>query len=299
VSDIRVGFVGLGIMGKPMAQNLLKAGFPVTVYNRTRRRADELKKLSARVADSPRAAAAESEIVITIVSDSPDVRDVILGANGVIEGIRAGSILIDMSTISPQVTREIAAALKARGVEMLDAPVSGGEKGAIEGTLSIMVGGDAAALERARPVLQAMGKTITHIGSNGMGQVCKLANQIAVGLHNLSISEALIFAMKAGADAERVLQALQGGAANSWAFQVLAPKILKRDFSPGFMVKLQQKDLRLVLDAARELHLPLPGTALTHQLYQAVETRGGGNEGNHALVKALEALAGIEVQKKQ
>jgi 3-hydroxyisobutyrate dehydrogenase len=162
-----------------------------------------------------------------------------------------------------------------------------------------MVGGDAAALERARPVLQAMGKTITHIGPNGMGQACKLANQIAVGLHNLSLGEALIFAMKAGADPERVLQALQGGAANSWAFQVLAPKILKRDFSPGFMVKLQQKDLRLVLEAARELHLPLPGTALTHQLYQAVETRGGGNEGNHALVKALEALAGIEVQKKQ
>ena len=295
MTDIHVGFIGLGIMGKPMAQNLLRAGFPVTVYNRTRRRADELQKLGARVADSPRAAAAESEVVITIVSDSPDVRDVILGAGGVIEGIRAGSILIDMSTISPQVTREIAEALKARGVEMLDAPVSGGEKGAIEGTLSIMVGGDAAALERARPVLLAMGKTITHIGPNGMGQVCKLANQIAVGLHNLSISEALIFAMKAGADPEKVMQALQGGAANSWAFQVLAPKILKRDFSPGFMVKLQQKDLRLVLDAARELHLPLPGTALTHQLYQAVETRGGGNDGNHALVKALEALAGIEV----
>jgi 3-hydroxyisobutyrate dehydrogenase len=295
VTDIHVGFIGLGIMGKPMAQNLLRAGFPVTVYNRTRRRADELQKLGARVADSPRAAAAESEVVITIVSDSPDVRDVILGAGGVIEGIRAGSILIDMSTISPQVTREIAEALKARGVEMLDAPVSGGEKGAIEGTLSIMVGGDAEVLERERPVLRAMGKTITHIGPNGMGQVCKLANQIAVGLHNLSISEALIFAMKAGADPEKVMQALQGGAANSWAFQVLAPKILKRDFSPGFMVKLQQKDLRLVLDAARELHLPLPGTALTHQLYQAVETRGGGNDGNHALVKALEALAGIEV----
>ncbi len=297
MTETKVGLIGLGIMGKPMARNLLKAGFPVTVYNRTRQRADELQKLGARVAASPRAVAVESEIVITIVSDSPDVRSVILGEDGVIEGIRAGSIVIDMSTISPHVTREIAAALKSKGVEMLDAPVSGGEKGAIEGTLSIMAGGDAATLERARPVLLAMGKTITHIGPNGMGQVCKLANQIAVGLHNLSISEALIFAAKAGADPEKVMQALQGGAANSWAFQVLAPKLIKRDFSPGFMVKLQQKDLRLVLDAARELHLPLPGTALTHQLYQAVETRGAGNEGNHALVKALEALAGIEVKK--
>jgi 3-hydroxyisobutyrate dehydrogenase len=293
-----VGLIGLGIMGKPMARNLLKAGFPVTVYSRTRKRADDVQKLGAHVAGSPRVVGAESEIVITIVSDSPDVRSVILGVDGVIEGIREGSIVIDMSTISPHVTRDIAETLRAKGVDMLDAPVSGGEKGAIEGTLSIMVGGDAAVLERARPVLLAMGKTITHIGPNGMGQVCKLANQIAVGLHNLSISESLLFAAKAGADPEKVMLALQGGAANSWAFQVLAPKIIKRDFSPGFMVKLQQKDLRLVLEAARELHLPLPGTALAHQLYQAVETRGGGNEGNHALVKALEALAGIEVKKQ-
>ncbi len=297
MTETKVGLIGLGIMGKPMARNLIKAGFPVTVFNRTKQRAQDLKKLGAHIASSPRVLAAESEIVITIVSDSPDVRSVILGTDGVIEGIRAGSIVIDMSTISPHVTREIAETLRSKGVEMLDAPVSGGEKGAIEGTLSIMVGGDAATLERARPVLLAMGKTVTHIGSNGMGQVCKLANQIAVGLHNLSISEALIFAMKSGADPEKVMVALQGGAANSWAFQVLAPKIIKRDFSPGFMVKLQQKDLRLVLDAAHELHLPLPGTALTHQLYQAVETRGCGNEGNHALVKALETLAGTEIKK--
>jgi 3-hydroxyisobutyrate dehydrogenase len=291
-----VGFIGLGIMGKPMAKNLLKAGFPLTVYNRTRQRAEELAALGAQVADSPRAVAANSDIVITIVTDSPDVRAVMLGELGVVEGIRPGSIVIDMSTISPQVTREIADALKAKQVQMLDAPVSGGEKGAIEGTLSIMVGGEADTLGRARPVLLAMGKTITHIGPNGMGQVCKLANQIAVGLHNLSISEALIFAMKAGANPAQVLQAIQGGAGNSWAFQNLAPKILRRDFSPGFMVKLQQKDLRLVLDAADKLHLALPGTALTHQLYQAAETRGLGDEGNHALVKALEELAAIEVK---
>lgn len=296
--DTRVGFVGLGIMGKPMAKNLIKAGFPLTVYNRTRSRAEEFKSLGAQVTESPRDAAAKADVVITIVTDSPDVRAVILGEGGVIEAVRPGSIVIDMSTISPQVTREIAEALKAKQVEMLDAPVSGGEKGAIEGTLSIMVGGEAATLERVRPVLMAMGKTITHIGPNGMGQVCKLANQIAVGLHNLSISEALIFAEKAGADPARVMQAIQGGAGNSWAFQNLAPKIIRRDFSPGFMVKLQQKDLRLVLDAADKLSLSLPGTALTHQLYQAVEARGLGDEGNHALVKALEALAGKEVNAR-
>jgi len=293
---LRVGFIGLGIMGEPMAENLLKEGFPLTVYNRTQQKAAGLKTAGARVADSPREVAAEAEIIITIVSDTPDVRSVVLGPNGVIEGVRAGSIVIDMSTISPQVTRDIAATLKAKGVQMLDAPVSGGQKGAIEGTLSIMVGGDSDALERARPVLLAMGKTITHIGSNGMGQVCKLANQIAVGLNNLAVSESLLYAMKAGADPAKVLQALQGGAANSWAFQNLAPKILLRDFSPGFMVKLQQKDLRLVLDAASDLNLPLPGTALTHQLYHAVEARSEGNEGNHALIKSLEALAGIQVK---
>ncbi len=296
MEQTRVGLIGLGIMGLPMGRNLLKAGFPLTVYNRTRSRAEELEKLGAAVANSPCEVAENSDVIITIVTDSPDVRDVILGTNGAAEGARPGSIVIDMSTISPQVTREIAAALEAKGVQMLDAPVSGGEKGAIEGTLSIMVGGNAAALERTRPVLLAVGKTITHIGPNGMGQVCKLANQIAVSLHNLSISEALLFAVKAGANPARVMQAIQGGAGNSWAFQNLAPKILKRDFAPGFMVELQEKDLRLVLDAADELNVPLPGTALAHQLYQAVEARGLEKEGNHALVKALEALAGVEVK---
>jgi 3-hydroxyisobutyrate dehydrogenase len=298
MSQTRVGFIGLGIMGKPMVKNLLKAGFPVTVYNRTRARAEELATLGAQVADSPRAAAAQSDITITMVSDSPDVRAVILGDQGAIEGARPGSIVIDMSTISPQVTREIAEELRAKNVQMLDAPVSGGEKGAIDGTLSIMVGGDADALERARPVLSAVGKTITHIGPNGMGQVCKLANQVAVGIQNLAMSEALLFAARAGADPAKVLQALQGGAANTWALENLAPKLLRRDFSPGFMVKLQQKDLRLVLQAAEQLNLALPGTALTHQLYGAVQAQGGDKEGNHALVKALEALAGVEVKAK-
>lgn len=292
----RVGFIGLGIMGKPMAKNLLVAGFPVTVWNRTRKRVDELVEEGAKGADSARAVAEDSDIIITIVSDSPDVQEVILGDAGVIKGVMGGSLVIDMSTISPQVTREIASALKEKNVDMLDAPVSGGEKGAIEGTLSIMVGGDAAVLERARPVFNAMGKRIVHIGPNGMGQVCKLANQIAVVLNNLSMSEALVFAAKAGADPSKVLEAVQAGAAGSWALNNYAPKILKRDFTPGFMVKLQQKDLRLVLDAARELNLSLPGTALGYELNKSLQAHGLDREGNFAIVKAIEMLAGIEVK---
>lgn len=294
----RVGFIGLGIMGKPMALNLLKAGFPVTAWNRSPERQEQVVAAGVKGGNSPREVAEQSDIIVTIVSDSPDVQQVILGENGVIHGVRAGSVVVDMSTISPQVTREIAAALKAKGVDMLDAPVSGGEKGAIEGTLSIMVGGDAAVLERVRPVFNAMGKRIVHIGENGMGQVCKLANQIAVALNNLSMSEALVFAEKAGADPGKVLEALQAGAAGSWALNNYAPKILRRDFSPGFMVALQQKDLKLVLEAAREFKLSLPGTALTHELYKAVQAQGLDREGNLALVKAIEALAGVQVEAK-
>ena len=292
----RVGLIGLGIMGKPMAKNLLKAGFPLTIWNRTLTRMDELVAAGAARADSPRQVAEEADIIITMVSDSPDVEQVILGAAGVIHGVRAGSVVIDMSTISPQVTRDIAARLAAKNVAMLDAPVSGGEKGAIEGTLSIMVGGDPAVLERARPVLQALGKTITHIGPTGMGQVCKLANQIAIVLNNLAMSEALVFAARAGADVSKVLSAIQGGAAGSWALNNYAPKILRRDFSPGFMVTLQQKDLKLVLEAARDFNLPLPGTALGYELNKSIQARGLDREGNYAIIKAIEALAGIEVQ---
>lgn len=294
----RVGFIGLGIMGKPMALNLLKAGFPVTVWNRSPERQEQVVAAGAQRANSPREVAEQSDIIVTIVSDSPDVQQVVLGEAGVIHGVRAGSVVVDMSTISPQVTREIAAALKAKGADMLDAPVSGGEKGAIEGTLSIMVGGDAAVVERVRPAFNAMGKRIVHIGENGMGQVCKLANQIAVALNNLSMSEALVFAEKAGADPAKVLEALQAGAAGSWALNNYAPKILRRDFSPGFMVSLQQKDLRLVLEAARELKLSLPGTALSYELYKAVQAQGLDREGNLALIKAIEALAGVQVQAK-
>ncbi len=292
----KVGLIGLGIMGKPMGKNVLKAGFPLTVWNRTISRADELKESGARVANSPKEVAENSDIIITIVSDSPDVQEVVLGDDGVIHGARSGSVVVDMSTISPQVTREIANALREKNVDMLDAPVSGGEKGAMEGTLSIMVGGDAPVLERVRPVFDAMGKRIVHIGENGMGQVCKLANQIAVVLNNLSMSEALVFAAKSGADVSKVLEAIQAGAAGSWALNNYAPKILRRDFSPGFMVSLQQKDLKLVMEAARDMNLSLPGTALTYELQKSLQAHGLDKEGNFALVKVIEQLAGVKVK---
>lgn len=295
----RIGLIGLGIMGKPMGKNLLKAGFPLTVWNRTASRMEELTALGAASAASPKEVADRSDIIITMVSDSPDVQEVIMGDNGVIQGVRAGSVVVDMSTISPQVTREIAAALKEKKVDMLDAPVSGGEKGAIEGTLSIMVGGDAAVLERVRPVFNAMGKRIVHIGENGMGQVCKLANQIAVVLNNLSMAEALVFAAKSGADVSKVLEAIQAGAAGSWALNNYAPKILRRDFSPGFMVSLQQKDLNLVMQAARDMNLSLPGTALTYELQKALQAWGLEREGNFALVKVIEKMAGVQVKQDE
>lgn len=292
----RIGLIGLGIMGKPMGKNLIKAGFPLTVWNRTAGRDTELVELGAQPAQSPREVAENSDIIITMVSDSPDVQAVILGEDGAIHGVRAGSVVVDMSTISPQVTRELATALKEKNVEMLDAPVSGGEKGAIEGTLSIMVGGETKVLERVRPVFDAMGKRIVHVGGTGMGQVCKLANQIAVVLNNLSMSEALVFAAKSGADVSKVLEAIQAGAAGSWALNNYAPKILRRDFSPGFLVSLQQKDLNLVMEASRDMQLSLPGTALTYELYKAIQAHGGDKEGNFALVKAIEMLAGVEVK---
>ncbi len=292
----RVGLIGLGIMGKPMARNLLKAGFPLTVYNRTRSKAEELERDGAKVADSPAGVAKVSTITITIVTDSPDVEAVVLGEGGVLGGAAAGSVLIDMSTISPDVTRTIGARLAERGVAMLDAPVSGGERGAIDGTLSIMAGGEAEVFERCRPVFESMGKKLVHCGPLGAGQTVKLCNQIVVGINNLAMSECLVFAAAAGVSVDRMLEAVSAGAAGSWALSNLAPKVLRRDFSPGFKVALQQKDLRLALESADHMHLSLPGLALTHQLYAALERRGLGDEGNQALVRALEYLADVRVQ---
>jgi 3-hydroxyisobutyrate dehydrogenase len=294
--NTRVGFIGLGIMGKPMARNLLKAGFPLTVCSRRQSAVEEIVADGAAGAHSPREVAERSDVVITIVTDTPDVRQVVLGENGVLTGFQSGGIIIDMSTISPTATREIAAIAQAQGVDFLDAPVSGGEGGAIAGTLSIMVGGKEETFIAALPLLQAMGKNIIRVGESGAGQLTKLCNQITVAVTNLAMSEALIFGAKAGIDLEKMHQAISGGAAGSWQLTNLAPRIFQRDFAPGFMVKLQQKDLRLVLHEADRLHLALPATSLVHNLFNALETTGASDEGTQALVKVLERLAGVEVK---
>lgn len=292
----RVGFIGLGIMGKPMARNLLKSGFALTVYSRQQSVVEELVVDGAAGARSPREVAQHSDIIITIVTDTPDVRQVVLGENGVLTGFRPGGLIIDMSTISPTATREIASLAQAQGVDFLDAPVSGGEGGAIAGTLSIMVGGKEEPFTTALPLLQAMGKNIIHVGESGAGQLTKLCNQIAVAVTNLAMSEALIFGAKAGIDLKKMHQAISGGAAGSWQLTNLAPRVLQRDFAPGFMVKLQQKDLRLVLHEADRLHLALPATSLVHHLFHALEAAGANDEGTQALVKVFERLADVEVK---
>jgi 3-hydroxyisobutyrate dehydrogenase len=292
----RIGFVGLGIMGKPMARNLLKADYPLTVYSRQRAAVEALMADGASGAQSAREAAEQADVIIIIVTDTPDVRQVILGPEGILEGIQPGKVIIDMSTISPTATREIAQAAEAKGVHLLDAPVSGGEGGAIAGTLSIMVGGEEDVFQSCLPIFQAMGKNITHMGKSGTGQLTKLCNQIAVAVTNLAMSEALVFGAKAGVNLEKMQQAISGGAAGSWQLSNLAPRVLQRDFDPGFMVKLQQKDLRLVLQEAEHLHLALPATSLVHNLFHALEASGAGDEGTQALVKVLEGLAGVEVK---
>lgn len=294
--DKSIGFIGLGIMGKPMARNLLKAGFPLTVSSRRHSAIEELVADGAAGARSSREVAALSDVIITMVTDTPDVRQVVLGDNGVLSGIRPGALIIDMSTISPRATREIAAAVREKGADFLDAPVSGGEGGAIAGTLSIMVGGQEDAFAASLPILQAMGKNIIHVGGTGAGQLTKLCNQIAVAITNLAMSEALIFGAKAGIDLEKMHQAISRGAAGSWQLSNLAPRIFQRDFAPGFMVKLQQKDLRLVLQEADDMHLALPATTLVHSLLNALEATGASDEGTQALVKVLEKLAGVEVK---
>jgi 3-hydroxyisobutyrate dehydrogenase len=295
----RVGFIGLGIMGRGMANNLLKAGFQVRVWNRTASRMDALVEAGAEAGSSPADVAANSDIIVTCVSDTPDVERVILGDDGVIHGAKAGSLVIDCSTISPQVTREIAAKLAEKNIHMLDAPISGGSEGAAKGTLSIMIGGDEDQFQRALPVFQAMGKTITHIGPVGTGQTVKLVNQVLVVGNCLAMCEALLLAQAGGVDLQKTYEAISQGAAGSWMFTNRGPQIMKRDWRPGFTVALQQKDLRLVLDAADELGVPLVGTSMIFNLYRTLEAQGLQEEGNHALVKALEHLAGFEVGTKQ
>jgi 3-hydroxyisobutyrate dehydrogenase len=291
----RVGFIGLGIMGRGMSHNLLDAGHDLTVWNRTPERAQPLVDAGASAATSPAALAERVDIIVCCVSDTPDVRQVLLGDDGVMHGARAGSLVIDCSTISPQVTREIAAALDERDIAMLDAPVSGGSEGAANGTLSIMVGGPAEQFARARPLFDAMGSTVTHVGGHGDGQAVKLVNQILVVHNMLGVGEALLLAAAEGLDLRRALDAVAGGAAGSWMLSNRGPQVIARDWSPGFTIDLQQKDLHLVLDAFQRLRIPALGTALISQLYATLQRRGLGAEGNHALVKALENLAGLEI----
>jgi 3-hydroxyisobutyrate dehydrogenase len=290
-----VGFVGLGIMGGGMARNLIARGHEVVVWNRSPGRLEAVVEAGAAAAGSPADVARRTDTVMVCVSDTPDVEQVVLGTGGIVEGLRPGGLVVDHSTISPAATRSLAAAVAERGGRWLDAPVSGGSEGAARGTLSIMVGGDPADLERARTLLEAYGSTITHLGPVGSGQMAKLVNQALVVVTQLAVSEGLLLAEAGGLDLGATLEAVTGGAAGSWMLANRGPQMAERDWRPGFTIDLQQKDLRLVLEAADELGVPLPGTSLVFQLYRALQRRGLGAEGNHALVKALEELCGVEV----
>lgn len=289
----RLGFIGLGIMGSGMVSHLISAGHPVTVWNRTSSKTDGL---DARVVESPQQVGPEADIVFVCVSDTPDVEEVVFGDFGVIHGMTEGDVLVDHSTISPVATRDFAAQAAELGVEWIDAPVSGGSEGAAKGTLAVMAGGDPEALERVRPFMGAYSASIVHVGDEpGSGQMVKAVNQVLVVLNQLAASEALMLAGAAGLDLHKTLAAVEGGAAGSWMLSNRGPQMIERDWRPGFTIDLQQKDLRLVLEAADEVGAALPGTALVYQLYRSLQTRGLGSEGNHALVKALENLTGREL----
>ena len=280
-----------------MALNLIKAGFSLKVYNRTDRpRVQEVVDAGGKRVATPAAAANGSDVIITIVTDTPDAEKVILGEDGVLQTARAGATVTDMSTISPRVTRDIAAALREKGVHMLDAPVSGGDVGAQQGTLSIMVGGEQSVFDDCLPVFEAMGKNINLIGGTGAGQTTKACNQIAVAGANLAMAEALMLAAASDLDVGKVVDAISGGAAGSWQLTNLGPRILKGDFAPGFMVRLQQKDLKIVLEAANDVKLALPGASLAHQFFNIVERLGCADEGTQALIKAYEVQAGEEAR---
>jgi 3-hydroxyisobutyrate dehydrogenase len=289
----KVGFAGLGTMGSAMAANLARAGFPLTVWNRTPGRAEELKSLGATEAASPRELARASELVVTCVTDSPQMAEVVFGADGLAEGLAAGSVLIDCSTISPASTRELGGRLKDLGVAMLDAPVSGGSEGAVAGTLTIMVGGDPADLERASDVLQAMGRTITHIGPLGSGQVAKAVNQVILCGTYLGVAEGVVLAMKAGLDPERVVGALAGGAAGSWILQNRSGRMIDDVYPLGFKLALHRKDMAIALELARSAGAVLPVAALAATLEDGLIAKGHGDDDNSALARAVRDLSGL------
>ncbi|MGE3384886.1 MAG: 2-hydroxy-3-oxopropionate reductase [Pyrinomonadaceae bacterium] len=287
----KVGFIGLGIMGKPMVRNLLKAGFLPRVFNRSAAAIEELFSEGAIAAVSAKAVAEASEIVITMLPDSPDVEAVVLGDDGVLAGAREGLLLIDMSTISPVVTRRIAGELERAGVRMLDAPVSGGDKGAIAGTLSIMAGGDAKDFERARPLFEAMGKTIRHCGPIGSGQVVKACNQIVVALVIEAVSEALVLGSKAGVDPQVILEVLGGGLAQNRVMELRGPTMIGHDFTPGFKARLHRKDMKIILETARELGVELPVSTIVDQMFADLLASGNGDLDHSSLLLVIEELS--------
>lgn len=291
-----IGFIGLGIMGKPMAGNIRKAGFPVVVYDLLPAAVAELEALGASAAESPRALAEQVEIVVLCLPDSPDVETAVAGEDGVLAGIAPGKLIVDMSSISPVTARALAAQAAAQGVDMLDAPVSGGPMGAIQGTLSIMVGGNAEAFDRAMPVLQAMGKTILHMGEAGAGQVTKACNQAIIAVSIQAVAEAMLLAAKAGVDPAKVREALLGGHAFSKVLDYQGGRFLERDFTPGFKTRLQYKDLNVVMETARTYGAPMPAAALVHQFYNALMAQGHADADHTILLSLMEEMAGKKLK---
>lgn len=292
---LSIGYIGLGLMGKSIARNILKAGFPLIVHNRSRNAVHELVAEGAREAFSSSEVASQVDIVFTNLPDSPDVEEVALGPGGIIEGAHPGLILIDNSTIKPAAARHVAEMLAPHGVQCLDAPVSGGDIGARNATLAIMVGGPAEALEKARPALQAMGKTITHVGDSGAGQIAKACNQIMVAAQMTAMAELLVFAQKAGADPQKVVEAIKGGAAQCWTLDVKPPRLFAGNRQPGFKAYMQAKDLNIVMESARQYGIPLPAAAVNTQLYNAMLQMGMSELDNSAVVGVLEALSGTNI----
>lgn len=291
----KVGYIGLGIMGKAMARNILKAGFPLVVHNRSRAPVDELVSEGAQPAYSPAEVAKQVDMVFTNLPDSPDVEQVALGEKGILEGAHEGLIYVDNSTIKPATARRIAEVLEKHGVLCLDAPVSGGDIGARQGTLVFMVGGPANALEKAMPVLMAMGKAVTHVGDSGAGQIAKAANQIMVAAQMVAMAELLIFAKKSGADPKKVVEAIRGGAAQCWTLDVKPQRLFEGNRSPGFKAVMQSKDLNIVLETARQYGIPLPSAALHAQMYQAMVQMGMADMDNSAVIGVIETLAGTKL----
>ncbi len=292
---LKVGYIGLGLMGKPIAKNILKSGFPLIVHNRSKAAVEELVKLGAKSAASPSEVAANVDVVFTNLPDTPDVELVSLGKKGIIKGAYAGLVCVDNSTIKPAAARMIANTFSEKGIEFLDAPVSGGEIGAQDGTLTIMVGGSASALERVRPVLNAIGKLITHVGASGSGQIAKVANQIMVAAQMVAMSELLILAKKTGTDPEKVVEAIRAGAAQCWALDHKPQQLFKGERKPGFKAAMQYKDMNIVMDTAHEYGIPLPLTAITTQLYSAMCEMGMEGLDNSGVIGVIEKLAGKEL----